>query len=76
MDHDVDFLMMMMYPLLLVVVVHDLRMPNMHLWNVDDDNQHNNYGNHCVEKIHQHLILVAKMKMILYEFNLIFQFKK
>jgi hypothetical protein len=59
---------MMMYPLLLVVVVHDLRMPNMHLWNVDDDNQYNNDDNHFVEKIHQHLILVAKMKIILDEY--------
>jgi hypothetical protein len=58
MDHDVDFVMM--YPMLLLLMLDDLKMPNMLQWNVDDDNQHNNGDNQLVEKNHQHLILVAK----------------
>jgi hypothetical protein len=63
MDHDVDFVML--HPMLLLLLLLNLdvsKMPNMLQWNVDDDNQHNNDDNPFVERIHQHLILVAKMK--------------
>jgi hypothetical protein len=68
MDHDVDFVMM--YPMLLLVVLllDELKMPNMLQWNVDDDNQHNNDDNHLVEKNHQYLILVARKVFIVFLF--------
>jgi hypothetical protein len=57
MDHDVDFVML---HLMLLLMLDVSKMPNMLQWNVDDDNQHNNDDNPLVERIHQHLILVAK----------------
>ena len=61
MDHDVDFVLMMMtvHPLL-QLLLDELRKSNMVQWNVDDDNQHNNDDNQLDEKNHQHPILVAK----------------
>ncbi len=63
MDHDADFLMM--YPMLLLLL-DELKMPNMVQWNVDDDNQHNNDDNQLVEMTHQHLILVAKRNVFIF----------